>query len=100
MPRAELLRELGLAGEEARSPEKITAQPALVERVEQAVKRVNGRLSAVERIRRVALRAEPFTVENGLMTPTMKLRRAQIYREHAALLEGLYGPRERAPEPA
>ena len=34
--------------------------------------------------------AEPFTIENGLMTPTMKLKRQEIYRAHRALFESLY----------
>jgi long-chain acyl-CoA synthetase len=35
--------------------------------------------------------AEPFTVENGLMTPTLKLRRHLIVKAYRELLEGLYG---------
>jgi long-chain acyl-CoA synthetase len=49
-----------------------------------AVARVNAKLSPVERIRRWALIAEPFTVENGLLTPTMKVKRRMVldrYRE-------------------
>ncbi|WP_424814053.1 AMP-dependent synthetase/ligase [Roseococcus sp. YIM B11640] len=48
-----------------------------------AVKRVNARLSSIERIRRFAAIAEPFTVENGLMTPTMKVRRRQVLERYA-----------------
>lgn len=41
-------------------------------------------------VRRVGLLANPWTVESGLLTPTQKLRRAQILREHAALVDSLY----------
>ena len=34
---------------------------------------------------------EPFSIENGLMTPTLKLRRHLIVKAHRELLEGLYG---------
>jgi long-subunit acyl-CoA synthetase (AMP-forming) len=34
--------------------------------------------------------AQPFTIENGLMTPTMKLKRQQIFQLHQGLIESLY----------
>ncbi|MDW8340453.1 MAG: long-chain fatty acid--CoA ligase [Geminicoccaceae bacterium] len=59
--------------------------------VEAAVARANARLSAIERIRRIEILSEPFTVENGLLTPTLKLRRGRILERHGAVLEQLYG---------
>src|SRR3546814_19642042 len=44
----------------------------------QVVDRVNANLSPLEKVRRFAVLDEPFTVENGMMTPTMKIRRHQI----------------------
>jgi long-chain acyl-CoA synthetase len=34
--------------------------------------------------------AEPWTVENGLLTPTMKLKRAKVMESHKQEFEGLY----------
>ena len=55
-----------------------------------AVKRVNGRLSKLERLRRVAVADTPFTVENAQMTPTLKIRRHKIKDVYGERLEALY----------
>ena len=50
-----------------------------------AVTRVNHRLSVTERIRKHAVVA-PFTVENGLLTPTQKIRRMLVIRANTDVL--------------
>jgi long-chain acyl-CoA synthetase len=42
------------------------------------------------KVRRAALTLEPWTVENGLLTPTLKVRRAAVLERFAAEVEGLY----------
>ncbi len=42
------------------------------------------------KIRRVTLLLEPWTIEEGLMTPTLKLKRAKILERHAAEVEAMY----------
>lgn len=56
--------------------------------VTKAVARVNARLSVIERIRKHAI-VPAFTVENGLLTATQKIRRALVIRQHTAVLDGL-----------
>jgi long-chain acyl-CoA synthetase len=56
----------------------------------EALQRVNAKLSPVERIRRTATVA-PFTLDNGLLTPTQKVKRREVLARHAELLEGLHG---------
>ena len=52
-----------------------------------AIARVNMRLSVTERIRRHAL-VPPFTIENGLLTPSHKVRRLLVLRAHGDALAG------------
>ena len=59
----------------------------------EAVRRANASLSPLERVRHFRVIAEPFSIENGLMTPTMKLKRQVIYRTHRELFEDLYDAR-------
>jgi len=58
--------------------------------VKSALDRVNGRLSNVERVRRFAV-VPPFSVEDGTLTPTMKVRRRIVLERNLALVEGLHG---------
>ena len=59
--------------------------------IQAAIDRVNGSLSVIERIRRMHVTADPFTIENELMTPSLKIRRHKINEIHGAALEILYG---------
>ena len=54
-----------------------------------AVSRVNMRLSVTERIRKHAV-VPPFTLENGLLTPTQKIRRLLVLRAHADIVATLH----------
>jgi long-chain acyl-CoA synthetase len=62
----------------------------MAERVAGAVARVNARLSSIERIRRTAT-VPAFTVENGMLTPTMKVKRRVVLETHADAVEALHG---------
>lgn len=42
------------------------------------------------RVRRVALTLDEWNVENGLLTPTLKLRRAQVQQRYAAQIAALF----------
>ncbi|HTW69262.1 MAG TPA: long-chain fatty acid--CoA ligase [Acetobacteraceae bacterium] len=55
-----------------------------------AVNRTNLRLSVTERIRKHAI-VPAFTVENGLLTPTQKIRRMLVIRANAQTLAMLHG---------
>lgn len=55
-------------------------------RIQQRLKLLN----AHEQIRRIYIQVDPFTIENGFLTPTMKLKRRMIYQHYAELFESLY----------
>ena len=58
--------------------------------LDEAVTRVNHRLSNIERVRRFIVADAAFTIDNALMTPTMKIRRHKIIELYRARLEALY----------
>lgn len=55
-----------------------------------AVDRVNRRLSTIERVRQFILSAEAFSLENEMMTPTLKIRRHVIRKVYGDKLDALY----------
>ncbi len=55
-----------------------------------AVDRVNAKLSPIERIRRFAIAPEPFTTDNAMLTPSLKIRRHKIRERYGETLERLY----------
>jgi long-subunit acyl-CoA synthetase (AMP-forming) len=51
---------------------------------------VNKELSTYEQLQMMVILPEPWTIENGLLTPTMKLKRSRIEEHVQAKLEGWY----------
>ena len=42
------------------------------------------------KVRRIALSAEPWSVDNGCLTATMKLKRNVVVQQHAQAIEAMY----------
>jgi long-chain acyl-CoA synthetase len=64
--------------------------PALRSEIDAAVERVNRQHAPVEQIKRWRLLHEPFSVEGGELTPTMKVKRAVVIERNAELVEEMY----------
>ena len=54
------------------------------------IENFNKKLSIIEKIKKFKLIEEEFTIENGLMTPTLKLKRKKIIEKYKQDLENLY----------
>ena len=54
------------------------------------IENLNKNLSIIEKIKKFKLIDEEFTIENGLMTPTLKLKRKKIIEKYQQELERLY----------
>jgi long-chain acyl-CoA synthetase len=67
----------------------IVPAEGMAEKAADAVARVNAKLATIERIRRTAT-VPAFTVDNGQLTPTLKVKRRVVLDAHAAALEGLF----------
>ena len=54
------------------------------------MERINQNLSPIEKVRRIVLADEPFSIDNEQMTPTMKTRRHKIKEVYGNRVEALY----------
>ncbi|MFE8949033.1 AMP-dependent synthetase/ligase [Streptomyces sp. NPDC007856] len=69
---------------------------ALRDEIARAVASANSAVSRAESIRVYRVLPEPFAPDNGLLTPSMKLRRDVIVRHYAAEIDAMYQARSRA----
>jgi long-chain acyl-CoA synthetase len=58
--------------------------------IKTTTERVNKKLSQIEQVRKFLLIDEEFTVENNMMTPTLKVRRFKVKEKYQNQLEALY----------
>ncbi|MCB2108967.1 MAG: AMP-binding protein, partial [Rhodobacteraceae bacterium] len=68
----------------------VIARPEFRSAVARAVEKANAQLGQTEKVRKFILSQHPFTIENGQMTPTLKVRRHAVIREFQDKLETLY----------
>ena len=58
--------------------------------LEKEIEKTNKNLSKVEKIKKYFIIKENFTIENGMMTPTLKLKRIKIINNYKKEFEKLY----------
>ena len=60
------------------------------EKIQDEIEKINKNLSKIEKIKKFIIIKEQFTIENGMMTPTLKLKRYKIIEKYKKELEKLY----------
>ena len=60
------------------------------EQINKTIEIINKKLTLVERIKKIQLIDENFSIENGLLTPTMKVKRKKVTEKYKKELENLY----------
>jgi long-chain acyl-CoA synthetase len=80
-------KEQGLDPFERDSLNRASLQKKVVSRIQVQLHDFPG----YAKVRRVILTLDPWTVEDGLMTPTLKLKRARVMEQFADRIEALYG---------
>ena len=72
----------------------LAIDPSFIKAIGAAVARANQIVSPSHRVRRFIIATEPFTIANGQMTPTLKIKRHAIRETYGAALDMLYQTKE------
>ena len=59
-------------------------------KIQQEVDKINKNLSKIEKIKKFFIIKDQFTIENNMMTPTLKLKRYKIIKSYKTELEKLF----------
>jgi long-chain acyl-CoA synthetase len=90
VPDPEWLMEWAVANGEKPDCPNLCATPAVQRAVMAAVDRVNSEVAPTEKVRRIILSPNAFTIDNEQLTPSMKIRRHKIKEVYGERLDALY----------
>jgi len=79
-------REQGLPDD----PQTLVREPRLIELIENEVNTACKNMAGYEVPRKILILPEPFSPENGILTPTLKLKRREVHKHFGEMIEALY----------
>lgn len=71
--------------------ETLSRDPAAVKLVQREASALTAELADYERVRKVALLPDEFSIDGGEMTPTLKVKRRVVDEKYGDLIDELYG---------
>lgn len=72
------------------SPKELVQTKEIHEMIEQDMSQVQKKLANYERVRKFMLLDKPFSMENGEVTPSLKIRRKAVEERYGNLIEEMY----------
>jgi len=82
-----LANKLGIS---ANNPDKLTQHAKIIAEVQLNIDATNRELARFETIKYFRILNKELSIEDDMLTPTMKLKRRNIYKEHQSLLDEMY----------
>ncbi|VEI12713.1 AMP-dependent synthetase/ligase [Trueperella bialowiezensis] len=74
----------------AMSATEAVNDPQIIAAIDRAIKRTNTHVSRAESIRKFEILPGDFTVENGYLTPSLKVKRSEVLKDYADVIEKIY----------
>jgi len=82
----EFARQVGVRADMPESLHDTRVEQQVLQRISEQIREFPG----YAKVRRVLLQTEPWSIENGMMTPTLKLKRAQVVVHFSEQIKQLY----------
>jgi long-chain acyl-CoA synthetase len=71
-------------------PETFITDPEIISWINQDIKKLSNELSKFERIKNFKIKRNPFSMDEGEITPTMKIKRKVVEKKYAESINDLY----------
>lgn len=68
----------------------LSENDTVIHLIQREVDQVNKDLPKWEKVKKFKLMKEPFTIESGELTPTLKMKRPKILDMHSEAVESIY----------
>lgn len=72
------------------SPSELVTNQTIIKIIKNDIDRLQKDLSKFERIRKFSLLTEPFSIDNGEISPKLSIRRHVVERKYSELIESMY----------
>ncbi len=71
-------------------PDKIIKNEIIINRIQREIDEMNTKLDQTEQIKKFVLLNDEWSVDNNLLSPTLKLRRKKLEEKYSNLIENIY----------
>jgi long-chain acyl-CoA synthetase len=79
-----------LKGIEVKSRSELCRHPRIIDLFQRQIERLTPNLARYEKIKKIALLENEFTIEGGELTPTLKVKRRVIDEKYRDVIEAIY----------
>jgi len=69
---------------------ELLTNPEIISHIRERMDRLQSSLPNYEKVTHFTLLSEPFTIENNMLTSTLKTKRRVIEKQYAELIEKMY----------
>lgn len=91
LPNSDRLKEwCKIKGIEYTNKVAMLRHPQVVHKFDREIEKSNQHFAQYEKVKQFRLLHEPWTIESGELTPTLKLKRKAIHQKNAALIQEMY----------